>query len=130
MIAVIAADELDTASSMPRLSSPPFFWLRDLDDLLGDDLQRLRRQESAKGRNMSSISDVTGKVAGERDEEQQRREQREEEVVGKLRRHRETVVLPEGLVGRALQDLRHEIDTPSPRSIFAMSHQKAWPMLK
>ena len=48
MIAVIAADELDTASSMPRVISPASSLFGDLDDLLGDERQRFRRQRTRR----------------------------------------------------------------------------------
>ena len=131
MIAVIAADELDTASSMPRLRRPASSALGDLDDLLGDERQRFGRQEAAEASGTCRRQRRDRKVAGERDEEQQRREQREEEVVGQLRGHRQAVVLPEGLVRRPLQNLPpRDVRRRASAAASPSSRQKAWPMLK
>ncbi len=79
--------------------------VRDLHDLIGDELQRLWRQEPAKGMEHVVDQRRDREVAGDRDEKQQRRKQGEKEVVGQLRCHRQAVVFPERLIRRALQDL-------------------------
>ena len=62
MMAVIAADELDTASSMPSVISPVSLLSGDLGELIGDELSALPAACSPPNvRNRSSISVATGK---------------------------------------------------------------------
>ena len=61
MIAVIAADELDTASSTPRLISPPSSLLEILTICSVMSVSASGGTNPPSVRNMSSISVVTGK---------------------------------------------------------------------
>ena len=105
MMAIIAADELETASNTPRLISPASLLLEILIELIGDQFQSLRRQETAERSEHVVDERRDRKIAGQRDQEQQRREQRKEEVIRELRRQGEAVVLPERFIKRAPEDL-------------------------
>ena len=55
MIAVIAAELLHSAVSMPKVNSPPCCPLQS-SELVGDDREDFRRRESAERLNRSSTS--------------------------------------------------------------------------